>query len=293
MKLGRAWGPFVISLVAAVGCATATPFDGAAGDDGGVTGDDAATPQHDGASGHDSSSAHDSATTPDSASQADSSSAPDASVGMDSGAMDAGTLPDTSAQPDTSTQPDTGTTGCSPRSVSGYSPVFVPPVAKSIKCTTAAINAIYTGCLDTTATQATCTSVQTTYAQCYGCIFTNDTAASWGPVLIESNGTVRVNEGGCVQLADSTRSTCAHSIEASDGCDDTACKAACNVTDNASFMAYQSCVTSVEAAGCSTYATASSSCKSAIPSTSAAYKCVNGASFQALYNNIVPVFCGP
>ena len=293
MKSRRAWGLFVLafstSVTTAIGCATATPFDGTVGDDAGnASGNDAADPALDAAHHTDTSTAHDSAVVGN-----DAASGMDASVGIDSSIADTGTTPDTATTIDTGTTPDTSTTGCSAQSVAGYTPVWVPPVPRSIRCTTAASNAIFNGCFAATATNATCTAAATANTACYNCIVTNDTAASWGPVINQSNGVVRLNEGGCIQLADNAQSTCAHSVESTNGCEDKACKAACPVTDNASFTLYQNCVSSADTGGCATYVSASNTCANAIPITSNAYNCVRGATFQALYQNIVPVFCGP
>ncbi len=292
MTSRRAWGLFVLAAVTAAvntgGCATATPFDGTLDEDSGTAGDDAAGPALDAAKHTDSSTAHQDSAVVDN----DAAPGMDASVGIDSSVADTGMAPDTATVVDTGT-PDTATTGCSAQSVVGYTPVFVPPVPKSIKCTTTASTAIFNGCLGAASSQAACTNAATLYSACYGCIFTNDTASSWGPVINVSNGIARINEGGCIQLADASQSTCAHSVESSNGCEDKACKAACPVTDNTSFTLYQSCVSSADTGGCSTYSSTANTCINAIPISSAAYNCVRGATFQALYNNVVPVFCGP
>jgi hypothetical protein len=292
MKSGRSWGLFVVaSFVAVGGCATSPAFDGSLGDDGvdsgSSSGDDADnTPALD-AAHHSDSATHDApSSNADSSSGNDSSSSPDTSTSIDSG------TPDTSVSLDTGA-PDTATTGCSPQSVSGFTPTYTQPVAKSIKCTTTQTNNIYAGCLAANATMATCQTAYNAAPTCYNCIFTPSTAASWGAVIEMTNGTVRVNLAGCVQNSDSTQTTCAHSLAAHEGCDEAACEAACPVTDQMSLDAYNACFTSADSGGCATYATTANNCQAAIPSSSAAYRCFQGATFQALYQNVVPAFCGP
>ncbi len=211
---------------------------------------------------------------------------------VDSGKKDTGT----GGGNDSGSAGDTGSSGaCSPADVSS----FTPPAYKSAKqptsaCTQTFIDAFYTGCLATGSTQQSCapfgSGADAAHKACAQCIVSADTAANYGP-LIEHKGTVSLNVAGCMELKDPTGGlACAKSYQQSEQCNEAACAANCPVTDDASFQLYQACVTQAESNGCKTFSTAAQ-CANKEAEAGAATVCFQGATFQDLYNSIVPVFC--
>src|SRR5437899_11926485 len=75
---------------------------------------------------------------------------------------------------------------CTPGDVSSFTPTFVPPSgAHQAKCTAAQIDAFYTGCLSSTATQSTCAAFGRDGGAedrtCAACLLSKPTDATLGP----------------------------------------------------------------------------------------------------------------
>ena len=301
------------------GCATSATFDGSGTEidggasmgDGGVGVDtgsavDAAFSSDTGSGGSDGSTqdgSHASDSGQDGGVVSDAGGGSDASSN-DSGAVDAGIDAGFDAGIDSGTDAgidagvdsgtDAGSVGCTPQSVGGFTPTWVGTTGSNQnKCTPAQTAAVYTGCLATGATNATCNAAFAANPVCAGCIFTPDTATLYGPVIELSNGVVSINQAGCVALADVAETQCGHTMQAQTQCEDKSCKTNCPVTDQASFTAYQTCVTSSDTGGCASYKSAATTCENAISFFSNAQTCFTGTTFQQLYTNVVPIFCGP
>lgn len=180
---------------------------------------------------------------------------------------------------------------CAPADVSTFTAAWKGPTALAQhKCTQAQIDAYYTDCLASTATNATCAPHGTgPDLPCSQCILTPDTAATLGPI-IEKEGLVNANIAGCIAAvqSDTAGTGCGGKVQATSQCDDKACGANCPVTDDTSFKAYQQCVSDAEMGGCASYVTAAA-CTMSL--TGAAATCVSGMTFQDTYNAIVPKFC--
>jgi hypothetical protein len=252
---------------------------------------------------------HDSIST-DSSSK--DSGAGDTSKPKDSGAKDtappdtgtcvAVTVSDAGGVPPT-TCPATGTTCGSMTSIAGFTPTSIPPTpATTTSCTTAEITAIYDACLNqTTQSTAACTKIQTTDATCYGCIFTDEGAASYGPVISSTNGgLVFLNQAGCIDLLEPCNDACAVAYQAAFQCENAACEGNCpTITTMAESQSYQYCVEDAgtcDPGGCDEYLTEFSNCGMLLTGASHPASVCAGTSastFATLFKAIVPVFCGP
>lgn len=173
-----------------------------------------------------------------------------------------------------------------PGSVSG----FVPPAYKSPlmenSCDSTQISDYYTSCLGTNATQQACTTWTQANAACGSCLSTARNAAQWG-ALIEGNGIVSLNIGGCADIQGNLG--CAKAYEIADACLSLACDAVCPVTDQASFTLYQQCITSASSGGCASYTQSRNAACDA--DTGTLGLCFGLQTFQQGYAQLAPMFC--
>jgi len=247
----------------------------------------------------------------------DTGHAIDAGV-MDSGGMDT-SKPHKDAGPKDSGAPDTGScvtvtvssTGGSPVSCTptgstcgdigtiGTLPAWVPPTGLHQNfCTTAQMNDIYASCLAPTATATACAMVQTTAAACYSCMFTPQTASSYGPVIQTTTGVPQINQAGCVALLEPCNLSCAEALLGAFQCEGAACAANCSdpLTTSESFD-YETCIDTAagcDPQGCDSYVTRSSCTVALTGVAHPASVCVmtSTSTFEAAYNAIGPLFCG-
>jgi hypothetical protein len=147
------------------------------------------------------------------------------------------------------------------------------------------------------------TSENTNKAACLSCIFTQDTAASWGPLVCASTGGCNLNIPGCLDMAlnqvsqeNSTSSgSCGDFLNADFGCQDAACSS-CTGTDQTT------CDNDAISNQCATYVSAF---QNATPcavlngdaAPAAADNCsghgTSGAFTDTDLTNFVNYFCGP
>src|SRR5207253_1843437 len=122
------------------------------------------------------------------ASGSDASSDEDGGVANESGAND-------SSSHDGASGFDAGSFDGGPGDVSTFQPAWHPPIGMHLgACTSSQIDNYYAACLGPLADVFTCQSFTTSNAACAQCISTNDTAASYGPLINDTNiGIVEVN----------------------------------------------------------------------------------------------------
>jgi len=187
------------------------------------------------------------------------------------------------------------TGSCGPGKLpTGFAPTATPPTAVQNVCTPAQIQSIYTDCL----AGGTCgeADADNPAFPCYGCIFTDATASSWGPI-VSAGGLANLNLGGCLQLLEPCNAACATALEEDFKCEQAACATNCPIAGASDVTAYNNCSNTVDncsgANGCVDYAYGSS-CASAV--TGAAHPgsvCfANQGNFEQAFLAIVPVFCG-
>ena len=148
--------------------------------------------------------------------------------------------------------------------VSGYTPTpMSQPATMHDACTPTEMANFVTACFSANATQQTCQAWQAAEADagsCLGCVFTLQSAATWGPIVCTSTS-CSVNTAGCVDLvlqqtaAEKSAGgpgSCGDLENASYGCEEYAC-GTCSSTD------FSTCAQSATANECKSYADAISS----------------------------------
>jgi hypothetical protein len=200
---------------------------------------------------------------------------------------------------------------CETCDVTGFSvsPQAKPIGPKSGACTSAQLTAFDTACAATSSTQATCSTWETANAGCSACIVTDQTAASWGPLVCTQAG-CSINVPGCIDLAlaetgteNGTNGSCGDLLNASYECQDYACGACDVAADGGSDPAsFQTCDNAALMAECKSYSDAfdsSSQCSALQGDTipTAVQVCFasdpnSGFSEQEVVN-IAAFFCGP
>lgn len=160
------------------------------------------------------------------------------------------------------------------------------------------IQEFYESCLDVdAATVDSCNAFREQNATCAACILTPQSAAHYGP-LIDFTAYVTANVAGCIEVApaagggpEADALSCAKSVQALGGCELAACGANCPVHDPSSLASFQMCTEASELSGCDAWATAASCAQGEQDGGGLASACLDG--FQAFYQAIVPLFCGP
>ena len=169
--------------------------------------------------------------------------AAEAETGSSCVAIDAGALPATGAAA------CQGTTACSPKSVTDFSSIWVPPVPNMHHCTAAQIDTVLTSCGSTTSTFQTCQTWITANSTCASCAVTNPNTTALGATVFAIPGIdfLQLNIAGCIYEAEPCNKPCAEAVLdellcAYQSCDPTS-SGNCPVTDQASFTTQQDCLT--------------------------------------------------
>jgi hypothetical protein len=206
-------------------------------------------------------------------------------VTLNSGTNDGGVCPD----------PVSGT--CGMADIAGYTPTWIPPTGyHQGLCTSAQIDAFYNDCFASGATETTCEAEITAAPDCYDCIFSDETAASYGPIIDLSNGISEINEAGCIALLEPCNLTCAEEVLGSFQCENAACETNCPVTDTATLDAFDTCEDTAAACdpdGCDVFVTEATCASELTGAAHPASVCTSATTFEDYYNAVVPVFCGP
>ncbi len=204
-----------------------------------------------------------------------------------SGPKDGGPPPVTNGDAGSFTY-DAGTFGntppavtCDPQSVGGFTPKWTPPEAwKQGACSATQISSFYTACLTPPISAQTCGAFVQANGSCATCLQSQDTDAKAAAIVWhEHQAYWTVNVAGCIANAMGHQQSC------------NACWAAQGTS--ATFQQFATCEQQAGSSTCSTYA-------SAVPTacgdltTSAAGVCMpqSGATAQAAYMQVAPLFCG-
>ncbi len=182
---------------------------------------------------------------------------------------------------------------CAPSSVSKYVPKWTAPTsAHQNLCTAAQAQKFYDDCFDPIlSSAAACTTFQTNNAACFACVYTLETDPQWGPV-VDHGAYASVNVAGCIAVAETCNLPCAKAIQAREGCSSTSCNSVnCPITTQASFTAFNTCVTNADKCLCKGYADVSA-CQSALADGGAAATVCNGPDFATLFKQVSGLFCG-
>jgi hypothetical protein len=235
----------------------------------------------------------------------------DSSKPMDSGAKDTGvdtgpctmiTTTDAGGTPvSTCTAAPIGTT-CGDRvSLTGFTPTKVPAATPdTTACTSTALTDIYNDCFATGGSATKCEADETTYASCYTCMVTDETATSYGPLIASKNGgLVFINQAGCIDLLEPCNSACAGAFQGATQCELAGCEGNCpSPLTSTTGTDFQDCVDTLigcNPGGCDQFYGNYTTCGALLNGTDhPASVCVGTSSstFEDLYNAIVPVFCG-
>lgn len=223
-----------------------------------------------------------SAPVPDSAPPVDAAPPQDASVPPV-------TTPDSGPVAPPDSGPPTGPT-CSPVAPTSFTPAWHAQKGAKGDCYTSEIDGFWTACLDTAATQTTCSNFANGFSTgiCYACLVSASTESTWG-AIVTYTGFSDVNVGGCYALAGAS-SACSHAVQYAAECDVAYCGKTCGKTD----ADYASCSAAANGAGgaCATYASdASTKCTGVSAAVKAS--CDQTSNQQASFKSLAAVFCGP
>jgi hypothetical protein len=218
----------------------------------------------------------------------------------DASSDDSGIQEDTAvdAQPDMvviDTNGDVKLTCPNPKmDLTGFTPPngFPPPHPPQAACDPSQLGAFWTACEDKMSTPMTCNAWRGANQKCDQCIESIDTDSSWGVLVYGTGkyvqpGTTQANFYGCLQLEGATQ--CANDDFALDQCERFVCGAQCPVTDNPSYLAYNSCTMQAQGTVCkSYYAKLPVSCTG---DAGPAVMACKGANFQDYFTKMGPLFC--
>jgi len=186
---------------------------------------------------------------------------------------------------------DGGNCSAGPASLSGWTPpAYIPAKSLPGACQGTDIDDFDTNCLAQGHMKTNCDTWKSAHTTCASCLVSMSTDNSWGP-LVEWPGVYNINVGGCIELT-APDMACETAEANSMECGHKACDGPCPVTDSASFMAWQGCLSAANMAGCMTYYQATSC---ATIDSGAGYVCnlsQYGMSFDSVFKGIAPVFCG-
>jgi hypothetical protein len=188
---------------------------------------------------------------------------------------------------------------CSPGDVSEFTPVWKKPIVHAQACSSKQITDFYADCLDPNASQESCGRFGdngTTEDQvCAACLITSPTAAQYGAVIAKQE-LVELNVGGCLAIEQGAvvdGAGCGGPFEADTQCGDAACASNCPIgQDDASFKAYQNCVTAADLGGCNRYAKKVKDCLDGLDEASTRGSiCVDFGNFHDGFMALGPLFC--
>jgi hypothetical protein len=160
-------------------------------------------------------------------------------------------------------------------------------------CTAAQITGFADDCLGADA--AACNTFQndSTNAACLSCIASPfSTSQKEFGALLQGNGYLLLDVGGCIALVDPCQMPCAVAWEAKQQCELASCGTACPITDNASAMAYLTCTEMADECSCLPEQTAVQDCVTALAGTSVV-QCFPIGDFAANATNLATIFCNP
>jgi len=189
----------------------------------------------------------------------------------------------------------TDASACLPGDVTTYAPQYRPATGAYLgKCSDTEVKGFFSACLDPSATADTCNQFMGDAGSpdCAACLLTPDSDPKYGP-LIGHGSFVTANVPGCIELTDSTSTglACAKAVQALAGCELLACEANCDVHDGPSLTAYESCASTADQSGCTTYASASSCVQSLQGAGDGVAQCL-APDFATFYYVAAPLFCG-
>ena len=184
---------------------------------------------------------------------------------------------------------------CLPGDVTTYAPQYRP--ASGVyqgQCTDAELMDFFDDCLGSKASASACDTFRSSsnHSRCAGCVLTPDSDPKYGP-LIGHGSFVTANVAGCIEITDATTTglACAKAVQAVAGCELLACEANCDVHDGPSLNAYDSCASTADQAGCSSYASASS-CVDALQEAGDGVAQCLVQDFATFYGAAARLFCG-
>jgi hypothetical protein len=163
---------------------------------------------------------------------------------------------------------------CYPADVTGFTPVWVPPLAGTPHaklCTQTQISDALKDCIDgTTETNQACQAwlnQAAVNATCYGCLVTEWTAGRYG-AAIQVGGILAPNVAACIALSEPCNLPCAKATQATMLCGFNACNPVsgpCAATDTATYQANQACSRQADSTcGCAAFSKASIACIDAL-----------------------------
>ena len=147
---------------------------------------------------------------------------------------------------------------CAPVSVAGYQPTaLTPPHAPANACTSSELAGFYDACVAQDTTSAACAAFQSSDAACSQCLLSQQTDATWGPV-VAGLGKTKIDVPGCIALVqgDASATSCAQRASDALGCEAWACDGVCPVTADAGETSYEACLQEAAIGDCHGYVVA-------------------------------------
>jgi hypothetical protein len=222
----------------------------------------------------------------------------DAPSGFDGGTCVPVTLTTAAPTHGAAACPSTGSV-CSPGSVEGYSPPWVPPVARLGPCAQTQLDDYFSKCIDTTTGSVdACRAWIAANTTCHDCLLVPKTASAYGAAIeIDGTGSFVINVPGCVALAEPCNLPCAKAVLAQvacayASCDPTTICAGAAPTDLSACVAAATADPGAAApCACQGYKAVVTECGNRLNGPSTA-KC-GGATTLEKYRNVAAFMCGP
>lgn len=190
-----------------------------------------------------------------------------------------------------------GSTVCAPYMPDpGLVPAYIPATGgHQNKCTSQQISELWTACLNTSSTAASCEDFGNANTACYDCVGHSSArnVDQYGPIVgyrigASKHSTV-VNTPGCIELMGDKE--CAAGTQAAVECEEAACAPSCDYTNQTEFDAYIKCLEDARKGVCGGLKTAADTCANALPQATKD-ACI-GSTLQEGYTKVATLFCGP
>jgi hypothetical protein len=192
---------------------------------------------------------------------------------------------------------------CTPSDQGSLQPTWHPPHPHVAACDAAQMDSLFTCIRDaaqsTSGTPASCAPWGATASDanraCYECIFTDDTQAQWGALVVHSSlHTQETNYAGCAAIAEAKLdgTGCGGAVSADVQCGNAACGATCPVDAQGNgLVALNNCLASADEGTCARFS-APAQCLFADGGPLAPCDPLNYADDVTAAQGVANVFCG-
>jgi hypothetical protein len=178
---------------------------------------------------------------------------------------------------------------CGPQNLVMAPFAFVAPTKPNNQCSPAQLEAAVSACLSGQSTSTTCSAWKnqsTANAACFGCLFSDLGAPTYGAYFVYPGDYATFNNAGCVMLLDPCWEPCARVFESYVDCRYNACASSCET-----FAAIDACKPQADKCACAAESEDDIACENAITaSRSPAAACLT--TNQDSIDAFLGLFCG-